>query len=183
MSHENQIHEPNETNPLATSLALNLLIEPSTFSFTLKSHLHPIACLLGGRGTKSRVLFYSKASYSSCIAVDQSEFSRASLTVLGSKWARNSEGCRLGLWIPDLDLVCIGWVLVGIDVGAGTDSLWDLVFDDWGWIEVDSDEGWREIEEKPGGIEGTDGEWEEDTWEGWGVGATNGGDRSRSRLK
>ena len=35
--------------------------------------------------TKSQVLFFSKASYSSCIAANQSEFSRACLTVLGSE--------------------------------------------------------------------------------------------------
>ena len=48
---------------------------------------------------------------SCCIVVSQSLFARACFTVLGSEWLRKSEGCSLGLWIPDLDLVCIGWVI------------------------------------------------------------------------
>ena len=66
-------------NPLATNLALNLLIEPSAFSFTLKTHLQPMVCLLGGKGTKSQVLFFKKASYSCCIAVSQSLFAKVCL--------------------------------------------------------------------------------------------------------
>ena len=35
---------------------------------------------------------------------------------------RKREGCSLGLSISDLDLVCIGWVLTGIELGIDTDS-------------------------------------------------------------
>ena len=76
-------------NPLATNCSLNLLMEPSTFFFTLKTHLQPIACLLGGNGTMSQVLFFSKASYYCCIAIRQSKFAKACFTILGSEWVRN----------------------------------------------------------------------------------------------
>ena len=102
---------------------------------------------------------------------------------MGSEWPRNNEGCSLGLWISDLDLVCIGWVLTGIEVGAGTDLLWDLAFDDWGWTKVEAYKGWLETEEKPGGIEGEKGEWEEDNWEGWDVETIEEAGCLESRLK
>ena len=86
-----------------------------------------MACLLGGKDTKSQVWFFSKASYSCCIAMSQSLFARACFTVLGSEWVRKSEGWSLGLWIPYLDLVCIGWVLTGIELGIDRDSEADEV--------------------------------------------------------
>ena len=61
---------------------------------------------------------------------------------------RNKEGCSLGLWIPDLDLVCIGWVLTSVELGAETDSEEGAprVVDSnvWGWLDVDSEgvDGW-----------------------------------------
>ena len=47
-------------NPLATSLALYLLIVPSPFSLILKTHLQPITFLLGGSGTRVQVLLFTK---------------------------------------------------------------------------------------------------------------------------
>ena len=59
--------------------------------------------------------------------MSQSLFSRACFTVLGSEWVRKSEGWSLGLWIPDLDLVCIGWVLTRIELSIDTNSEEDEV--------------------------------------------------------
>ena len=73
----------NLMKPLSYYLALNLLMEPSTFSFTLKTHLQPIACLLGGNHTKSEVLFFSRALYSCRITVSQSAFAKACFAILG----------------------------------------------------------------------------------------------------
>ena len=131
------------------------------------------------------------------MATSQSAFSGACFTVLGSKWARNKVGCSLGLWIPDLDLVCIGWVLTGIELGAETNSEEDapgvVNSEVWGWIDVEEVDGWdtrREvvgewigIGEKPGGARGTKGEWEGDSWEDGGLGTIEGGDRLGLRLK
>ena len=103
-----------------------------------------------------------------------------------------------------MDLVCIGWALVGIEVDADTDSIWNTVFDgwewvevdsdgieslwdtvfyDWGWVEVDLDEDWFEAAEKPEGTEGAETELGGGIWESEGAGATKGGDRSGLRLK
>ena len=64
----NQIQLFGET-PLAMSLDLYLLIEPSGFSLTLKIHLHPIAFLPAGRLTKDHVLFLKRVEYSSIMAI------------------------------------------------------------------------------------------------------------------
>ena len=40
-----------------------------------------------------------------------------------------------------------------------------------------------DTEEKPGGIEGAKGEWEEDNWEGWGVETIEEAGCLESRLK
>ena len=103
------------------------------------------------------------------------------------------------MWIPDLDLVCIACVLAGIELGAEMDSKEDAlgVVDSevWGWTKVGLEDvdGWdieREvvgewigIGGKPGGTKGTEGEWEGDSWEDWGVGITKGEDRLGLRLK
>src|ERR1044072_1777803 len=71
-------------NPFATSLALNLLTVPSAFSLILNTHLHPIACLLGGNVTKSQVSFFCKASNSCCIASLHFGSDKACLGVVGS---------------------------------------------------------------------------------------------------
>jgi len=78
--------------------------------------------VLALRHSSSQVLFFGRASYSCCIAENQSEFSSACFTVLGSEWTRNNEGWSLELWIPDLDLVCLGWVLTGAGLATGIDS-------------------------------------------------------------
>ena len=168
-------------------------MEPSEFSFTLKTHLHPIAYLLEGKETKSQVLFFNKASYSCCMAASQFAFSRACFTILGSEWVRNNEGCSLGFWIPNLNLVCMGCVLVGIELGAEGDLEEDLlmVVDSkvWGWTDVhsegvsewDSGRGivgeWMGLLEKPGRTRGVEVEWEGDGWDNLGVVTIEGGDR------
>ena len=94
---------------------------------------------------------------------------------------------------------------MGMGVDADTDSLWDIVFDDrgwvgegavgidsldntllddWGWREVDSGEVWfKAVAEKQEGTEGAERELEEGIWESEGVEAETGGDRSGLRLK
>ena len=65
------------------------------------------------------------------------------MIVLGSEWTRNKEGWSLGLWIPDLDLVCIGWVLTRVELATGTDSedgkLRVVDYDVWGCKGMDSE--------------------------------------------
>lgn len=96
-------------DPFATSLALYLFTVPFWFSFTLKTHLHPIAFLLGGRSTKEQVPLLNNAICSSLIADFQCSCCRASHIEIGSFAAKYT----LGLNIPDFDLVCTVCVLTG----------------------------------------------------------------------
>ena len=54
-------------NSFATNHALYFSILPVGFSFTLNTHLQPIAFLLGSRGTSDQVLFLTSVGYSSMI--------------------------------------------------------------------------------------------------------------------
>lgn len=96
---------------LATNLALYLFIGPSVFSFSLSTHLPPMAFLFCGRGTRDHVSFFSRASDSLYIAESQLECWRVCFTILGSKTMRNMEGVRGDKWIPDFNQVCVGWML------------------------------------------------------------------------
>lgn len=78
--------------PLITNLALYLFTVPSTFSLIRNTHLHPIAFLFGGRGTRDRVLFFWRAVYSACIVASQLGSFRACFVVLGSIVVRKTEG-------------------------------------------------------------------------------------------
>lgn len=81
------------------------------------------------------------ASYSCFIAVNHCGLSNACFNDFGSQWASNKAGLILGKWIPDFDLVCIGWELTGLaggdTVGTFSDATlcevaeWDRS-DDWG---------------------------------------------------
>ena len=81
------------------------------------------------------------------------------------------------------DIVFDDWGWVG-EGAVGIDSLDDTVLDDWGWVEVDSDEVWfKAVTEKSEGTEGAERELEEGIWESEGVEAETGEDRSGLRLK
>ena len=105
----------------------------------------------------------------------------------------------LGLWIPDLDLVCMVCALAGIELGTKGDSKEDVLMvvdcKVWGWTDVDS-KGvsewdsrrgivgeWIGLVEKPGGTRGEEVEWEGDGWDNWDVVTTKGGDRLEVRVK
>ena len=118
--------------PLATNLAFYLFILPSEFSLTLNTHLHPIAFLWGGRGTRVQVLFLLRAWNSSVIAENHLESWSACFTDLGSVWTRSKEGWILGCTIPALALVTIGCTLSGLTREVGGE-FWGLVGDNWGW--------------------------------------------------
>ena len=56
------------------------------------------------------------------------------------------------------DIVFDDWGWVG-EGAVGIDSLDDTVLDDWGWVEVDSDEVWfKAVTEKSEGTEGAERE-------------------------
>ena len=103
------------------------------------------------------------------------------------------------MWIPDLDLVCIGWIFIGIQLGTETDSEVDVarVVDSkiWGWTDVGAEEvddwgtkivvigEWAGKGEYPGGTRGTKVELAGDIWDVWGIELTKGGERLGLRLK
>lgn len=99
---------------MATNRALSLFTEPSGFSFTLKTHLQSIACLLEGRGTRDQVSFLKRALYSSFKAVNQEGFAKASFTVRGSTILSRTRGFKC----PVLDLVSMGCWLMGVGEGV-----------------------------------------------------------------
>jgi len=55
-----------------------------------------------------------RASYSRYIVVDQLPYFKDCFTTFSSQWERSREGQTLCEIIPDLDGVCMGWILVGI---------------------------------------------------------------------
>lgn len=57
--------------PFATSLALYLRTEPSEFFLLMYVYLHPIIFLCVGKDTRSQVLFFINALYSSFMAALQ----------------------------------------------------------------------------------------------------------------
>ena len=76
-------------NTFATSLALYRSIDPSALYFIENTHLHPTIFFPSGNGTNLQVLFFFKASSSSCIAYAHFGSDNASSTVLGI-WPENS---------------------------------------------------------------------------------------------
>jgi len=118
---------------------------------------------------------------------------RACLTPFGSLWAKNNEWWIQGVYILDLDLVCIGWTLVVLETGSlcsrdsrgdgesdsGCDTnvglvslLQGLLFEDKiGWCEGTSTEMGEEIESWCVGV----GEFKGELWQG--------GDKSGSSVK
>jgi hypothetical protein len=75
--------------PFATSLALYRSIDPSALYFIENTHLHPTIFFPSGNGTNFQVLFFYKASSSSCIARVHSGSDNASSTLLGI-WQEDS---------------------------------------------------------------------------------------------
>ena len=71
-------------NPFATNCALCFSILLSGFSFTLNTHLQPIAFLLSGKCTSDQVLFLTSADYSSVIAAFEWSCCKASWMKTGS---------------------------------------------------------------------------------------------------
>ena len=89
-------------------------MEPSGFSLTLETYLHPITFLLVGRSTKDHVLFLKKAEYSSIMAIFQFSFCKASLADWGSLVTLYTFGLKMSF----LDLViieCVFPIVFGID--------------------------------------------------------------------
>ena len=73
--------------PFATSLALNLPIEPSGFNFLLKTHLQPIVLQPGGKSTNFQVLSEIRdfiSSFTSSFQKIESCEDNASFKVRGS---------------------------------------------------------------------------------------------------
>ena len=71
-------------NPLATSLALYLLMLPSLLCFNLKTHLQPTTFCVGEGGTKTQVPCLVRASNSSSIVVHHFLYLVATLNDRGS---------------------------------------------------------------------------------------------------
>lgn len=94
---------------------------PLGFSFTQNTNLQPTTFLSDCKETRSQMWLWRRASYYCFIAVAQFGFFRACETLQGSMLVRNSERCILGLLIPALIRVCIGWLLGGL--GKDSDSL------------------------------------------------------------
>ena len=130
---------------------------------------------------------------------------KACFTFFGSQWVRRSEGLILGRWIPDLDLVCIGWVLGGLGGEGGNVwkwrfcgiSLWwwSIVSYWWSclcsirrlnrnsishWLIRDNISGWLHRNMSVSDWRGTtpDSDWlgERCNWVGWGLVAKIGMD-------
>ena len=79
----------------------------------LKPNLQPIGTLLRGRGLRVKVSLLIKASYSASTAVNHVGSTTACLVDLGSKWVKIRVGFIL-LWkMPNLDMLCIGWLFWG----------------------------------------------------------------------
>lgn len=77
-------------NPLATSMALYLLIELLAFSLNLYIHLQLMACLCGGRVVRTQLSFFSSEFNSVYISMSHSGLANACLIVVGSEFARNT---------------------------------------------------------------------------------------------
>lgn len=94
-------------NPLATNLALNLSMVPTTFLFTLKTHLLPITFYFDG-GTNAQVLFLIKALNSLSIASLHFLCFMACDTQVGSiglgKTCFSSEVIMFWVWLKNIIL-------------------------------------------------------------------------------
>ena len=64
-------------------------MDPSALYFIENTHLHPTIFFPSGSGTNFHVLFFYKASNSSCIACAYFEFAKAFLAVLGM-WQKDN---------------------------------------------------------------------------------------------
>ena len=101
------------------------------------------------------------------------------------------------MWIPNLNLIYIGWVLTGTEFGIEIyfekDEARAVGSELTGWTEADTAqvefwgtesvllEDWVDKEENPGGTRGT--EAVSDTWDVWEMEETEGGERFGVRLK
>lgn len=132
----------NWWNPFATSQALNLFMDPFGFSLIRKTHLHPIALRLGGRGTRVHVLLFWRAWNSALIASSQSGWDKACWTDVASVWARKT----LGFKEPVLERVIMECVFAGgrvVELGReGAD--WIGVGEGGVGLEGGSKECWEE---------------------------------------
>ena len=83
--------------------------------------------------------------HSCCMDDNQFGSARAWLTTFGSLWARNNEGWGGGLCCSYLDLVCMGWILIGRGerggwVGDIEEGWWS-----WrGWLASGDNQGFAE---------------------------------------
>lgn len=77
---------------------------------SLNTHLYPIALLLVGRGTKGHVSFLCNANSSSLIAAFQWSCAELHILFVGSLLTIKA----LGLCIPDLDLIRMPCLFVGM---------------------------------------------------------------------
>ena len=127
---------------MVTNLALYLLTDPSGFCLTLKTHLQPMAVFCRGFSTRVQVLFLIKESYSDCMAANQVGFEIADFTDLGLACVNSKVGLSLGLAIPDLDLVHIGWIFAGLETEGRGGSIRDREATD----KFEGDKGGLEIE-------------------------------------
>lgn len=108
--------------PFATSCALYLLVKPFGFLLSLKTHLHPIDFLFGGKGTKAQVLFFTSTPFSSIIVVFYFPSWKAS-TKQESSYIERLVTKTLGLKIIFLDYVTIWWkfkICIGVSSATPT---------------------------------------------------------------
>ena len=107
----------------ATNLDLYLSIPPLDLYLTRQTHLPPTKFWVGWDGTNSHVSLAVKALYSSNIASCNLECQEACLKLACSTSVRlaDTDVKHLGLTMPNLEWVCIWWMLAGggpDDIGA-----------------------------------------------------------------
>lgn len=139
--------------PLPISQALCLSKEPSKFSLCLKIHIERVTFASGGWGTKSHVLFWIRALYSSSIVIFQFRSFSANTRLRGRGDLVNSVWRLMYFWFR-LKMPCwllvtgllsklrVGWQMGGSGMFGGVNvegqvwASWEVVWSnsDWSWV-------------------------------------------------
>lgn len=69
---------------------------------------------MGEALSPNQVVFFIRASYSYCIANFRLGSINVFFILVGLQWTRRREGWIQGWCIPNFDLVCIGWIFIGL---------------------------------------------------------------------